>query len=112
MRCQPLSMESVMQRRQWLQATALGAAAPLASSLSSLGALGGLGGQGALPPPARRPVRAAGTPLKIGFVSPGPISNVGWTYQHDLGRKLVEKTFGSKVQTVYVENVPESTEAA
>ncbi|OGA81877.1 MAG: BMP family ABC transporter substrate-binding protein [Burkholderiales bacterium RIFCSPHIGHO2_01_FULL_63_240] len=100
-----------MQRRQWLQATALGAAAPLASSLSSLGALGGLGGLGTLAALAPRPVLAAGTPLKIGFVYPGPISNVGWTYQHDLGRKLVEKTFGSKVQTVYVENVPESTEA-
>ena len=49
--------------------------------------------------------------LKIGFVYPGPIADSGWTYQHDLGRKMVEKEFGSKVETVYVEKVPESADA-
>ncbi|RFO96510.1 BMP family ABC transporter substrate-binding protein [Rhodoferax lacus] len=55
----------------------------------------------------------AATPpkLKIGFVYPGPVSDSGWTYQHDLGRKMVEKEFGSKVETVFVENVPESADA-
>lgn len=60
--------------------------------------------------PLSRAVRA-GEPLKIGFVYSGPVAGVGWTYQHDLGRQLVEKTFGSQVKTVYVENVPESADA-
>ncbi len=49
--------------------------------------------------------------LKIGFVYSGPVSDSGWTYQHDLGRKMVEKEFGNKVETVFVEKVPESADA-
>jgi simple sugar transport system substrate-binding protein len=49
--------------------------------------------------------------LKIGFVYSGPVADVGWTYQHDLGRRLVEKEFGPKVETVFVEKVPESADA-
>jgi len=55
--------------------------------------------------------RAAQAPLKIGFVYPGPVADVGWTYQHDLGRKMVEAEFGPKVKTVFVENVPEGPDA-
>jgi simple sugar transport system substrate-binding protein len=54
---------------------------------------------------------SAADKLKIGFVYPGPIADSGWTFQHDLGRKMVEKEFGSKVETVYVEKVPESADA-
>jgi simple sugar transport system substrate-binding protein len=54
---------------------------------------------------------ATAEPLKIGFVYSGPIGDVGWTKQHDLGRLMVEKEFGAKVKTVYVENVPESADA-
>jgi simple sugar transport system substrate-binding protein len=62
--------------------------------------------------PALWPVAArAAAPLKIGFIYPGPIADIGWTYQHDLGRKMVEKEFGNRVQTVYVEKVPESADA-
>ena len=46
-------------------------------------------------------------PLKVGFVYVGPISDHGWSYQHDQGRLAIEKTFGKRVKTVYVENVPE-----
>ena len=49
--------------------------------------------------------------LKIGFLYPGPVSDTGWTYQHDLGRKMVEQTFGSKVETVFVEKVAEGPDA-
>jgi basic membrane protein A len=85
-----------MNRRHWLQATSFGALGPALATLAT-----------ALPTAAR----AAGAPLKIGFIYSGPVSNVGWTYQHDLGRKLVEKTFGKQVETVFVESVPESAEA-
>ncbi len=54
---------------------------------------------------------AAPAKLKIGFVYPGPVADSGWTFQHDLGRKMVEKEFGNKVETVFVEKVPESAEA-
>ena len=46
-------------------------------------------------------------PLKVGFVYVGPISDHGWTYQHDQGRLAIEKALGKRVKTVYVENVPE-----
>ena len=56
-------------------------------------------------------VPALAAPLKVAFVYYGPIGDHGWTYQHELGRKAVEKEFGDKVVTTYVENVPEGAEA-
>ena len=53
----------------------------------------------------------AAEPLKIGFIYSGPISDGGWTYQHELGRKMLEAEFGDKVKTSFVESVPESAEA-
>jgi basic membrane protein A and related proteins len=49
--------------------------------------------------------------LKVGFVYFGPIGDLGWTYQHDLGRKAMEKALGDKVETTYIENIPESADA-
>ena len=49
--------------------------------------------------------------LKVGFVYVGPIGDHGWTYQHDRGRLDVEKEFGDRVETIYVENVPEGADA-
>ncbi len=49
--------------------------------------------------------------LKIGYVYVGPIGDFGWTYQHDQGRLAVEKEFGDKVETSYVENVSEGPDA-
>ena len=36
---------------------------------------------------------SAAGPLKVGFIYPGPIADVGWTTQHEMGRKLVEKGY-------------------
>ncbi len=49
--------------------------------------------------------------LKIGFVYVGPIGDHGFTYQHDQGRLALEKEFGDKVETTYVENVSEGPDA-
>ena len=49
---------------------------------------------------------------KVGFVYVGPVGDHGWTYEHDQGRKAVEKEFGNKVKTTYVENVSEGPDAA
>ena len=52
----------------------------------------------------------AGVP-KVAFVYLGPVGDYGWSYQHDMGRKEVVAKFGDKVETTFVENVPESADA-
>jgi basic membrane protein A and related proteins len=44
-------------------------------------------------------------PFKVAWIYPGPHNDHGWSQAHDAGRLLVQKTFGSKVQTTYKENV-------
>ncbi len=64
--------------------------------------------------PASEPVAAAPAkpePLKIAFAYVGPVGDGGWTYAHDQGRKALEKEFGDKIVTSFVENVPESADA-
>jgi simple sugar transport system substrate-binding protein len=50
--------------------------------------------------------------VKVGFVYVGPVGDGGWTYEHDQGRKAVEAHFGDKVETTYVEMVPEGPDSA
>jgi basic membrane protein A len=54
---------------------------------------------------------AADEPFKVGFVYVSPIGDAGWTFQHDSGRKEMEKALGGKVVTKYVESVPEGADA-
>ncbi len=54
---------------------------------------------------------AASAPLKVAFVYVGPISDGGWSYQHNLGRLALEKQFGARIETTYVESVPETADA-
>ncbi|MDR6265939.1 MULTISPECIES: BMP family ABC transporter substrate-binding protein [Rhodobacterales] len=49
--------------------------------------------------------------LKIGFIYVGPTGDFGWTHEHDIGRKAIEAQFGDKVETTYVESVPESADS-
>ena len=53
---------------------------------------------------------AAG-PVKVAFVYVEPVGDSGWSYQHDLGRKMLEQTFGAQVKTTFVENVPATADA-
>jgi simple sugar transport system substrate-binding protein len=46
--------------------------------------------------------------LKIGFIYVGPVGDFGWTYQHDQGRLAIEKAFPGRVETTFVEKVPEN----
>ncbi len=48
---------------------------------------------------------------KVGFVYVGPIGDHGWSYQHNAGRVAVEKEFGDKVETTFVEKVSEGPDA-
>ena len=54
---------------------------------------------------------AIADPVKIGFVYLTNPGDHGWTYAHEVGRLDVEKHFGSKVETTYVENVPEGPDS-
>ena len=54
---------------------------------------------------------AASGPLKIAFAYVGPVGDGGWTFAHDNGRKALEKELGDKVQTSFVEKVPEAADA-
>ncbi len=49
--------------------------------------------------------------LKVGFIYVGPIGDHGWSYQHDQGRRAIEKALGDKVQTSYLEKVSEGADA-
>ena len=53
----------------------------------------------------------AADPVKVGFVYVGPIGDHGWTYRHDIGRQQVEDAFGDRVETTFVESVPEGADA-
>ena len=55
---------------------------------------------------------AAAEKLKIGFIYPSPVGEVGWAKELDKGRETIEAAFGDKVETVVVENVPEGPDAA
>ncbi|MBO9472879.1 MULTISPECIES: BMP family ABC transporter substrate-binding protein [unclassified Shimia] len=48
---------------------------------------------------------------KVGFVYVGPVGDGGWTYEHNKGRLAVEEKFGDKVETTFVESVPEGADA-
>ena len=50
-------------------------------------------------------------PLKVAFAYVGPVGDGGWTFAHDNARKAVEKEFGDKIVTSFVEKVPESADA-
>ena len=47
----------------------------------------------------------AADPFKVGFVYVGPVGDHGWTFMHDVGRQAIDREFGDKVETVYVESV-------
>ena len=96
-----------MQKRSLLKVAALAAAA----SAALVGC-----GKKEEPAPAPAPAPAASAPakpepLKIAFAYVGPVGDGGWTFAHDNGRKALEKEFGDKIVTSFVENVPESADA-
>jgi simple sugar transport system substrate-binding protein len=70
----------------------------------------------AAPAPAPAPAAAAApapsaAPLPIAFAYVGPVGDGGWSYAHDNARKALEKAFGDKIKTTFVESVPEGTDA-
>ncbi len=84
------------------------------SAIATLALLAGCGKKEE--PKAAAPASAAAAtpkaePLKIAFAYVGPVGDGGWTFAHDNARKAVEKEFGDKVATSFVEKVPEAADA-
>jgi simple sugar transport system substrate-binding protein len=86
------------------------------ASVAAAAALVGCGKkEEAAPPAAQAPAAASAPagkePLKVAWAYVGPVGDGGWTFAHDNGRKAVEKEFGDKVVTSFVEKVPEAADA-
>ncbi|MFT3666532.1 BMP family ABC transporter substrate-binding protein [Piscinibacter sp.] len=87
------------------------------SSVAALAALAGCGKKEEPPaPPAAAPAAAPAEPakaepLKVAFAYVGPVGDGGWTFAHDNARKALEKEFGDKIVTSFVEKVPEAADA-
>ena len=60
--------------------------------------------------PPRSPAATA-EPLKIAFAYVGPVGDGGYSYAHNQARLALEKEFGDKIKTMYVESVPEGADA-
>ncbi len=86
------------------------------SAVAATAALVGCGKKEEAKPVAAAPAAASApapkpAPLKIAFAYVGPVGDGGWTFAHDNGRKAIEKEFGDKVVTSFVEKVPEAADA-
>jgi basic membrane protein A len=98
-----------LKKRSLLQLAATSAVAALA--LAGCGKKDEPAPAPAPAPAASAPAPAKAEPLKIAFAYVGPVGDGGWSFAHDNGRKAVEKEFGDKVVTKFVESVPESADA-
>ena len=95
----PVSKRSLLQLASW-------------TTVAAAAALVGCGKKEEAAPAATAPAPAAKpAPLKIAFAYVGPVGDGGWTFAHDNGRKAIEKEFGDKVLTSFVEKVPEAADA-
>ena len=49
--------------------------------------------------------------MKVAFAYIGPVGDGGWSFAHDNARKALEKEFGNRISTSFVESVSESADA-
>ncbi|KPF50072.1 hypothetical protein IP87_05920 [beta proteobacterium AAP121] len=104
-------IDPIDTRKRTLMRTAAWSTLAAAATL-----LAGCGKKEEAPAAAATPASAAASaaapaPLKIAFAYVGPVGDGGWTFAHDNGRKAIEKEFGNRVVTSFVEQVPESADA-
>ena len=103
-----LSKRSLIKAAGW---TVLAAVAGLAGCGKKEEAPAAAASAAPAPASAASVAAAMPDPLKVAFIYIGPVGDGGWTFAHDNGRKAVEKHFGDKVVTTFVEKVPESADA-
>ncbi len=68
------------------------------------GVVGYFAGQAATPAP-QAPVWTPPEKVRAAFIYVGPIGDAGWTYMHDIGRKVAQQLLGEWLETTYVESV-------
>jgi basic membrane lipoprotein Med (substrate-binding protein (PBP1-ABC) superfamily) len=86
-----------MKRRSWVVIAATVVALVIA-------------GCGSSKSPTNKPTQKK--PLVAAWIYVGSPADAGWTHQHDLGRLAVQKYFGSKVKTIFKQNVPEGPQVS
>ena len=79
--------------------------------LASLGVVAFTASLHAATPPPPAPASAPARPLIVGFVYVSPIGEAGWTFQHELGRREMERALGPRVKTIAVEGVAEGADS-
>lgn len=62
-------------------------------------------------PVLAQPKQAVKAPLKVGFVYVSPVSDAGWTHQHNNSRLQMEKALAGRATTTFVEKVTEGAAA-
>src|SRR3982751_4797162 len=106
-------MNDLMNKRSLLKLAALTAVA--SAALVGCGKKEEAAAPAAAPaapaPTAAAPAPAPAAPLNIAFAYVGPVGDGGWTFAHDNARKALEKEFGDKIKTTFVESVPEAADA-
>ena len=100
-----------MQKRQFFQLAAVSAAAVLGLSACGEKTPPQAQAPAAAPTAQEAPAATPTGPLKIGFAYIGPVGDGGWTFAHDQARKQLEAQFGDKIETTFVESVPEGADA-
>jgi basic membrane protein A and related proteins len=49
--------------------------------------------------------------LKVAFIYIGQPGDLGWTYEHDKGRLMLEEALGDQIETITIPDVPEGPDA-
>ena len=49
--------------------------------------------------------------LKVAFIYIGQPGDLGWTYEHDRGRLMLEEALGDQIETIFIPDVPEGPDA-
>jgi basic membrane protein A and related proteins len=58
-----------------------------------------------------QPKQPVAPPLKVGFVYVSPVSDAGWTHQHNNSRMDLEKALAGRITTTFVEKITEGADA-
>ena len=62
-------------------------------------------------PPVEEEIADVDLPVRAAFVYISPPGDLGWTYEHDRGRLMLEDELGDLVETTYIEDVGEGPDA-
>jgi basic membrane protein A len=50
--------------------------------------------------------------FRVAFIYIGPPGDLGWTYEHERGRKMMQQKLAGQIESTFIENVPEGPDAA